>query len=85
MIRAGELLSLLDRFLAGIISTMDAENTLLLVISDHGNFEDLSTKKHTLNPTFTLATGAGYRQAKDSLQSLTDIAPFVLQLLQNNS
>ncbi|MFQ5576012.1 MAG: peptidase [Anaerolineae bacterium] len=79
MNRAGEVLALLDDFLAGIGHSMDA-GTLLLLISDHGNFEDLSTKQHTPNPALCLAVGTEHRRAAP-LRTLTDIAPFALNLL----
>jgi hypothetical protein len=47
---ADQILTLLDEFFAGIFETANLDNTLLLIISDHGNFEDLSTKQHTANP-----------------------------------
>jgi hypothetical protein len=83
MAQAGELLALLDDFLAGVTQAMDAASTLFLVISDHGNFEDLSTKQHTLNPALVLAVGAGHQQVTAKLTSLLDIAPFVLEMLLN--
>jgi len=79
MAAAADLLAMLDDFLAGIVGAMDAA-TLLLVISDHGNLEDLSTRRHTRNPALCLAIGAEHRRAAP-LASLTDIAPFVLNLL----
>ncbi|MDX1522309.1 MAG: hypothetical protein R3264_11825, partial [Anaerolineae bacterium] len=39
-----KILRLLDDFLAGIVTDLDG---LLLVVSDHGNFEDWTTNKHT--------------------------------------
>jgi hypothetical protein len=78
---AQHVLTLLDDFFAGIFDAADLKQTLLLVISDHGNFEDLSTKQHTDNPALTLVGGAGQEDAVGRLKSLTDIAPLVLDLL----
>lgn len=79
--QAQRVLTLLDDFFAGIIETFNPQTTLLLVISDHGNFEDLSTKQHTANPALTLVIGQEHRQAAAQLQSIMDIKPFVLDLL----
>ncbi len=79
MAAAADLLAMLDDFLAGIVGAMDAA-TLLLVVSDHGNLEDLSTRRHTRHPALCLAIGAEHARAA-SLAALTDIAPFVLNLL----
>jgi len=68
----------LDRFLLGLLEGLDLENSLLLVVSDHGNFEDWTTKKHTTNPAFTLLAGQGAPQLTPQLQALTDIKPALL-------
>ncbi len=76
-----EILKLLDNFLAGMLEAVDGTNTLLLVISDHGNFEDWTTSKHTLNPALTLVSGTGFQKVVPQLKSLADIKPAVLEYL----
>ncbi len=80
MARAGELLTMLDGFVEGIVAAINPANTMLLIVSDHGNLEDLSTKQHTLNPALALAFGAEHHRLT-GLSSLPDIAPFVLNTL----
>jgi len=80
MDQAQQLLDLLDPFFAGIVAAVDLEKTLVLIISDHGNFEDLSTKHHTPNPAMALAIGREHRLAAERLRSLPDIAPVVVNL-----
>ena len=46
---AVEVLERLDEFLSGFLESFDPSNTLLMIVSDHGNIEDLSTKSHTRN------------------------------------
>ena len=72
----------IDNFLAGIISTIDRRDTLLIVTSDHGNIEDLSTSTHSLNPVPLLLIGAG-RENLPTLTSLTEVTPLILQLLHH--
>jgi hypothetical protein len=47
---AVNVLETFDAMLRGIIDSLDADGTLLLITSDHGNIEDLTTKTHTLQP-----------------------------------
>jgi 2,3-bisphosphoglycerate-independent phosphoglycerate mutase len=50
----------LDLFLATLFDVLDARNDLVVVTSDHGNLEDLSTRSHTRNriPLFAWGNGA---------------------------
>jgi hypothetical protein len=71
----------LDRFFLGLLDGLDLEDSLLLVVSDHGNFEDWTTKKHTTNPALTLLAGQGAPQLAPQLHTLTDIKPALLAQL----
>ncbi len=51
------LLERFDAFLNGIVETIDLASTVVLVTSDHGNLEDMRTRRHTRNPVFTLIIG----------------------------
>ncbi len=75
-----KILGMLDDFLAGILATIDP-HTLLLVISDHGNFEDWTTKKHTDNPALGILAGQGVDRLAPQLQSLTDVNPMLLSYI----
>lgn len=75
------ILTMLDDFLAGILDALDLTRSLLLVISDHGNFEDWTTPKHTKNPALTLLSGAGFQSLVPQLRSLMDIKAAVLSYL----
>jgi 2,3-bisphosphoglycerate-independent phosphoglycerate mutase len=74
--RAVEQVRRLDAFLASLVSHAD-DDTLLLVTSDHGNLEDLSSRSHTRNPVATLLFGPGADAAAAGIRSLVDIAPAV--------
>ena len=74
-------LRMLDDFLMGILDKIDLRYTLLLVVSDHGNFEDWTIKKHTLNPALTILAGSTVTQLVPRLQALTDVKPVVLSFL----
>jgi hypothetical protein len=40
----------LDGLLDGVLARIDMDETLVVVTSDHGNIEDVSTRSHTRNP-----------------------------------
>jgi hypothetical protein len=68
-----------DQFLWALIQAKPKEVTIVLS-SDHGNVEDLSTKSHTLNkvPLFVYGQGAAkFHQA----ESIMDITPGILNML----
>lgn len=74
------LLNRLDRFLGVVFQNLDRYNLVLLVVSDHGNIEDLSTNSHTFNPVPTAVFGKDLTVFED-IQSLLDIYPAVLKYL----
>lgn len=78
---ARKILTQLDGFLAGALGALDMAHSLLLVESDHGNFEDLRTTRHTLNPALALLTGAGHASIAARLADLTHVAPALLEAL----
>lgn len=55
---ANDLLVSLDDVLGGLLEVWDNENGLVLLTSDHGNLEDLSTRRHTLNDVPLLLIGS---------------------------
>ena len=78
-----KLLEQLDRVLNGLVESWNAGGGLILVTSDHGNLEDLSTRRHTNNPVPGLIIGAESlrRQFITGLHDLTNIAPAILSAL----
>ena len=77
--RAVAVLQRIDRFLAAVISALGPDTTLI-VVSDHGNVEDLSTKRHTFNavPLWVVGPAA---EAFAQVQDLTGITPTILDNL----
>lgn len=78
---AVEDLDTFDRFLGGLIAVADMESTLIVVASDHGNVEDCSHGKHTLNPALCMLIGDRRGILVESLRNLSDISPAILQYL----
>ena len=67
-----------DSFLAGVASSLSAD-TLMIVASDHGNVEDVTTG-HTRNPALGVAAGPGAGEAL-TMRDLRQVAPFILRAL----
>jgi 2,3-bisphosphoglycerate-independent phosphoglycerate mutase len=80
---ACDLLVTLDQVLGGLLDAWDENSGLVLVTSDHGNLEDLSTHRHTSNPVPALLVGAAglRRQFVAGLHDLTGIAPAIERYL----
>jgi 2,3-bisphosphoglycerate-independent phosphoglycerate mutase len=81
MARAIEVLENLEGLLDGLLSHLDLSRHLVILASDHGNIEDLSTKQHTLNPVPTLLWGDGSSGVAAGIRNLADIAPAILRYL----
>ncbi len=75
------LLNRLDRFLGTLAEHLAEFDLELLVVSDHGNIEDLSIKTHTLNPVPTIVIGNCASRFAETA-SLLDIFPQVLEYLE---
>jgi hypothetical protein len=71
----------LDAVLGGLLAAWPDERGLIVVTSDHGNLEDMSTRHHTLNPVPTLVIGAARRAFAADLTDLTGFVPAILRIL----
>ncbi len=78
--QARVLLSL-DRFMAGLLEQIDVDRELLLLVSDHGNIENLRDRFHSVNPVPWSAFGRGCELALREIVSLFQVAPRILELL----
>ena len=77
------LLQNFDGVMSGLLETWDTEHDLILITSDHGNLEDLSTRRHTTNPVPALLIGpqTARRIFIQDLKDLTGIMPSILRSL----
>jgi hypothetical protein len=80
---ACRLLESFDQVLAGLLAGWDDTVGLILLTSDHGNQEDLSTRRHTANPVPALVIGAPElrRRFTNGLHDLTGVAPAIIEFL----
>lgn len=69
----------LDRFLFTVLAELKKNEITLVICSDHGNFEDISIKTHTMNPALTITAGKNAKQLADNIKDLTDIKPSIIK------
>jgi bisphosphoglycerate-independent phosphoglycerate mutase (AlkP superfamily) len=74
---AVQLMETFDGVLGGLVEEWD--HGLILVTSDHGNMEDLSTRRHTdaLVPALVIGDKAARNEFTRDMKELTDIAPAI--------
>ena len=73
-----EGIAILERFdavLAGVLDNWDDDAGLVVITSDHGNMEDLSSRRHTLNQVPTVIIGARAEVFAQDFKSLIDFVP----------
>ena len=73
--------SVFDEFLYTIFANLDYSNTTLLICSDHGNFEDLSTRTHTLNPSITITAGKYAKYLFENIKNISHIKHAITSLI----
>lgn len=78
MERGLDALGRLDAFLRALVARLGPGDALL-VTSDHGNLEDLSTRNHTLAPVPVLGFGRAAGRVEE-VRDLTGVAPLLLDL-----
>jgi bisphosphoglycerate-independent phosphoglycerate mutase (AlkP superfamily) len=78
MDNAVRLMETFDAVLGGLTAMWD-DNGLILVTSDHGNMDDLSTRKHTTAdvPALVIGDKAAREEFSRDLKDLTHIAPAI--------
>ena len=84
MDRAVTLLEGLDLFVSRLVECLDLSRHLLVLVSDHGNVEDLGTAGHTWNRVPTMVWGQGQERFVRRIHALTDITPALLTIWEAN-
>ncbi|HEY8204484.1 MAG TPA: hypothetical protein VIF81_07140 [Pyrinomonadaceae bacterium] len=79
--KARTVLQDLARMIRRVLRKIDLETTTMILTSDHGNIEDLSTRSHTLNAVPTIIWGASSGRLANRISSLTDITPAIVSVL----
>ena len=79
--QACETLKTLDAFLDSVTKLCKQTGLLLIITSDHGNIEDMSTRGHTRNPVPLIAIGPDADKIKMHATCLTEITPRITRLM----
>jgi bisphosphoglycerate-independent phosphoglycerate mutase (AlkP superfamily) len=82
---AREVLTSLARFIRELLGRLDLKHTTVILTSDHGNIEDLSSRNHTLHLVPTIVWGAQREQIAARIKTLADITPSIVELLATKS
>ena len=69
-----------DAFMGGLLPALTPD-TLVAVVSDHGNLED-ARAQHTRNPALCVVSGPGHAELAKRLGALTDVAPALMDVLE---
>jgi hypothetical protein len=83
MAAAVETIERFDGLLGGLMEVFDPKLCTLIITSDHGNIEDLSTKSHTRVPVPCIIAGRKRHEISATISNLTHITPSILSLLSN--
>ena len=75
----------LARFIRELLNRVDLDQTSVILTSDHGNIEDLSSRNHTLNQVPTIVWGKQRNQIASRIRSLADITPAIVATLTNKA
>ena len=81
MPKAKEVLTSLARLIRELLVRLDLQTTTVILTSDHGNIEELSSRNHTLHDVPTIIWGAQREQVAARIKTLADITPTIVQLL----
>lgn len=84
---AQSLLMTFDQMLGGLLESWNDQEGLILITSDHGNLEDLSTRRHTANPVPALVVGDSQLRSRfvSELEDITDITRAILELIHQGN
>ena len=85
MPKAREVLTSLARLIRELLVRLDLRTTTVILTSDHGNIEDLSSRNHTLHEVPTIIWGAQREQIAARIKTLADITPAIVELLATKS
>lgn len=78
--RAIREIAKLEEFLSALLIRINWDNQMVLLVSDHGNIEDLGTKSHTGNSALALVWGAYKDQVFQNLKSILEVTPTIKYL-----
>ncbi|MGI8835761.1 MAG: alkaline phosphatase family protein [Pyrinomonadaceae bacterium] len=85
MLMARNTLQNLARLIRELLVRIDLNRTSVIITSDHGNIEDLSSRNHTLNMVPTIVWGRDQNRISSRITTLADITPVIVETLTAKS
>lgn len=79
--RAVGFMERFDQVMAGLLEVWDDEAGLIVIISDHGNFEVQGSRKHTENKVPVVVIGSQRYQFAEGMTDLTHFTPGILRCM----
>ena len=76
--RACAVLRTYDGFLHRLVNFAEAAGITIVMTADHGNIEAINERGHTRNPVPFIAYGPGEKFLRESVSSLIDVTPALL-------
>lgn len=82
-LKANNVIKKIDLVMEGLLNHWDIEKDGIIITSDHGNMEDLSTRRHTNNqvPAIFIGPPKLHNKFLQNVRSIGDITPFIHELL----
>ncbi len=77
------ILELFDGVMAGALEIWGDDEGLIIITSDHGNMEEIGSRKHTENDVPTVVIGSRAAEFAAGLNDLTDFVPRMAAFLFN--
>jgi hypothetical protein len=68
-----------------VVSRLDLDRHDLLMTSDHGNLEEATHKRHTLNPVPLLTWGSRSEELLARIDAMTDVTPAIVAMSGSGS
>ncbi len=79
------LLETFDAVMRGLLAAWDDTAGLIVITSDHGNMEDLNTRKHTENAVPLVVIGEQRRVFAAQVEALDDLTAAILAMLLSDT
>ncbi len=71
----------LDEFVVAVLENTDLSRHSVVLSSDHGNLEDLTTREHTTNKVPTFLWGPIRSLLEHKISAITDITPGIIEFI----
>jgi bisphosphoglycerate-independent phosphoglycerate mutase (AlkP superfamily) len=85
MNEAVEVLERFSDFLQGVVEQLFKTDTCILLISDHGNIEDLSVKTHTRNPVPFLSIRNNNLKIESNMHSIIQLTAVIKKIISTST